>query len=178
MLDFLRSPFFLLQSWSLLARGGLREIIGRYSFILVDFGRKSQLFLRNSVQLAPVRSVVLWLARQRPHFWLPNRSALNKIWQMQSSVTQFSQHTESITKGWILDASRQFSANTRANIVALAIEYRQAEKNTPPVRPRVSDLLCTTMGFKFRMCLVRTLRQIHLRCAILFSVRKHQRITS
>jgi hypothetical protein len=32
-----------------------------------------------------------------------------------------------------LDASRQFDAATQANMIALAKEYRQAEKNTPPV---------------------------------------------
>ncbi|KAG5643014.1 hypothetical protein DXG03_001752 [Asterophora parasitica] len=32
----------------------------------------------------------------------------------------------------IIDASRQFDAATQANMVALAKEYRQAEKNTPP----------------------------------------------
>ncbi|KAJ8523219.1 hypothetical protein ONZ45_g283 [Pleurotus djamor] len=32
----------------------------------------------------------------------------------------------------IIDASRQFDAATQANMIALAIEYRQAEKNTPP----------------------------------------------
>ena len=38
------------------------------------------------------------------------------------------------TKGQFLDASRQFDAVTQANMFALAIEYRHAEKNTPPVR--------------------------------------------
>lgn len=32
----------------------------------------------------------------------------------------------------IIDASRQFDAATQANMIALAKEYRQAEKNTPP----------------------------------------------
>ncbi|KAG6851103.1 hypothetical protein H0H93_000983 [Arthromyces matolae] len=32
----------------------------------------------------------------------------------------------------IIDASRQFDNATQANMIALAIEYRQAEKNTPP----------------------------------------------
>ncbi|KAG6862554.1 hypothetical protein C0995_000102 [Termitomyces sp. Mi166 len=32
----------------------------------------------------------------------------------------------------IIDASRQFDATTQANMIALAIEYRRAEKNTPP----------------------------------------------
>ncbi|KAF8656257.1 hypothetical protein AX16_002693 [Volvariella volvacea WC 439] len=32
----------------------------------------------------------------------------------------------------IIDASRQFDAATQANMIAIAIEYRQAEKNTPP----------------------------------------------
>lgn len=31
------------------------------------------------------------------------------------------------------DASRQFDAATQANMISLAKEYRQAEKNTPPV---------------------------------------------
>lgn len=33
----------------------------------------------------------------------------------------------------LLDASRQFDATTQANMIALAKEYRQAEKNTPLV---------------------------------------------
>ncbi|OJT07207.1 hypothetical protein TRAPUB_1937 [Trametes pubescens] len=32
----------------------------------------------------------------------------------------------------IIDAAQQFDAATKANMIALAIEYRQAEKNTPP----------------------------------------------
>ncbi|TFK37499.1 hypothetical protein BDQ12DRAFT_713317 [Crucibulum laeve] len=32
----------------------------------------------------------------------------------------------------IIDTSKQFDAATQANMVAIAIEYRQAEKNTPP----------------------------------------------
>ncbi|KAK0193888.1 hypothetical protein F5146DRAFT_953030 [Armillaria mellea] len=32
----------------------------------------------------------------------------------------------------IIDAAAQFDAATQANMIALAIEYRQAEKNTPP----------------------------------------------
>ncbi|KAK0204895.1 hypothetical protein DFS33DRAFT_1382785 [Desarmillaria ectypa] len=32
----------------------------------------------------------------------------------------------------IIDAAAQFDANTQANMIELAIEYRQAEKNTPP----------------------------------------------
>ncbi|KDQ25510.1 hypothetical protein PLEOSDRAFT_1066597 [Pleurotus ostreatus PC15] len=32
----------------------------------------------------------------------------------------------------IIDAAKQFDAATQANMIALAIEYRQAEKNTPP----------------------------------------------
>ncbi|KAJ8518476.1 hypothetical protein ONZ45_g4457 [Pleurotus djamor] len=32
----------------------------------------------------------------------------------------------------IIDASAQFDAATQANMIAIAIEYRQAEKNTPP----------------------------------------------
>ncbi|KAK0469659.1 uncharacterized protein EV420DRAFT_55475 [Desarmillaria tabescens] len=32
----------------------------------------------------------------------------------------------------IIDAAAQFDADTQANMIALAIEYRQAEKNTPP----------------------------------------------
>ncbi|EAU85446.1 hypothetical protein CC1G_12419 [Coprinopsis cinerea okayama7 len=32
----------------------------------------------------------------------------------------------------IIDASRQFDAATQANMIAIAQEYRQAEKNTPP----------------------------------------------
>ena len=32
-----------------------------------------------------------------------------------------------------LDASKQFDAATAAAMVAAAVEYRQAEKNTPPV---------------------------------------------
>ena len=31
------------------------------------------------------------------------------------------------------DAAQQFDAATKANMIALAQEYRQAEKNTPPV---------------------------------------------
>ncbi len=34
----------------------------------------------------------------------------------------------------ISDASNQFDATVQANMIAIAIEYRQAEKNTPPVR--------------------------------------------
>lgn len=33
----------------------------------------------------------------------------------------------------IIDAAQQFDDATKANMIALAIEYRQAEKNTPPV---------------------------------------------
>jgi hypothetical protein len=36
------------------------------------------------------------------------------------------------------DASRQFDAATQANMVAIAQEFRQTEKNTPPV----SFILC------------------------------------
>ena len=36
-----------------------------------------------------------------------------------------------------LDAAQQFDAATKANMIALAVEYRQAEKNTPPVRATV-----------------------------------------
>lgn len=32
----------------------------------------------------------------------------------------------------IIDASKQFDAATQANMVAIAVEYRQVEKNTPP----------------------------------------------
>ncbi|KAF9468058.1 hypothetical protein BDZ94DRAFT_1247081 [Collybia nuda] len=32
----------------------------------------------------------------------------------------------------IIDASKQFDAATQANMIALAVEYRQVEKNTPP----------------------------------------------
>ncbi|KAG7089553.1 hypothetical protein E1B28_011226 [Marasmius oreades] len=32
----------------------------------------------------------------------------------------------------IIDAAQQFDEATRANMIALAVEYRQAEKNTPP----------------------------------------------
>ncbi|KAF9003972.1 hypothetical protein BDQ17DRAFT_1241729 [Cyathus striatus] len=32
----------------------------------------------------------------------------------------------------IIDASKQFDAATQANMIAIAVEYRQAEKNTPP----------------------------------------------
>ncbi|KAJ8521041.1 hypothetical protein ONZ45_g2205 [Pleurotus djamor] len=32
----------------------------------------------------------------------------------------------------IIDAAKQFDAATQANMIALAIEYRQSEKNTPP----------------------------------------------
>lgn len=34
-----------------------------------------------------------------------------------------------------IDAAQQFDAATKANMIALAQEYRQAEKNTPPVSP-------------------------------------------
>jgi hypothetical protein len=44
------------------------------------------------------------------------------------------------TKGQISDASRQFNGNTQTSMITLAIEYRQAEKNTPPVCSRVSEL--------------------------------------
>lgn len=43
---------------------------------------------------------------------------------------------------YIADASRQFDAATQANMVAIAQEYRQAEKNTPPVS--LSRALCTS----------------------------------
>ncbi|KAF9007074.1 hypothetical protein BDQ17DRAFT_1238240 [Cyathus striatus] len=32
----------------------------------------------------------------------------------------------------IIDASKQFDAATQANMIAIAVEYRQTEKNTPP----------------------------------------------
>ncbi|KAJ7213732.1 hypothetical protein B0H12DRAFT_370776 [Mycena haematopus] len=32
----------------------------------------------------------------------------------------------------IIDASKQFNATTQQNMLAIAIEYRQTEKNTPP----------------------------------------------
>ena len=38
------------------------------------------------------------------------------------------------------DAAQQFDDATKANMIALAIEYRQAEKNTPPVRHAVFTL--------------------------------------
>ena len=39
-----------------------------------------------------------------------------------------------------LDASRQFDAATQANIISLAKQFRQAEKNTPPVGFRIEPL--------------------------------------
>jgi hypothetical protein len=38
------------------------------------------------------------------------------------------------------DASKQFDAVTAAKMVAAAVEYRQVEKNTPPVRIQVLSI--------------------------------------
>ena len=41
------------------------------------------------------------------------------------------------------DASHQFDTATQANMIAIAQEYRQVEKNTPPVCPE--PVLCNTL---------------------------------
>lgn len=45
----------------------------------------------------------------------------------------FSLYKTYLNQAFLLDASKQFNASTAAAMVAAAIEYRQAEKNTPPV---------------------------------------------
>jgi hypothetical protein len=116
-------------------------MIGPYSLIHVDSGRNNRLFFRKSAQHAPARSVVLWPTKPWPHSCLFNLSVPNKIWPMQLSVTSpiAIAHRNRI-EGRILDASRHFDATTQTHMIALAIEYRQAEKNTPPVRSKFLNL--------------------------------------
>ncbi|KAJ7610119.1 hypothetical protein FB45DRAFT_1038166 [Roridomyces roridus] len=49
----------------------------------------------------------------------------------------------------IIDTSKQFNATTQAAMLAIAIEYRQTEKNTPPdfkTKPETSrnSVFCQT----------------------------------
>ena len=45
----------------------------------------------------------------------------------------FSLYRTYLNQTFLLDASKNFNSTTAAAMVAAAIEYRQAEKNTPPV---------------------------------------------
>ena len=71
------------------------------------------------------------------------------------------------------DAAQQFDATTRANMIVIAQEYRQAEKNTPPVR-RISS----GDHRRNRKRAPRTLRRTRPYTATPFSARKLRKMPS
>ena len=83
--------------------------------------------------LAPDRFVAFSAERSLAPFSALRLSALSKISQTRSLVCSSS--TQVSRPHLDTDASRQFDAATQANMIRLAKEFRQVEKNTPPVRP-------------------------------------------
>jgi hypothetical protein len=68
------------------------------------------------------------------HYWLPSPSVRNRTWLIRLSVCSFPLHFICDREGLrdFTDASSQFDAATQAKMIAVAVKYRQTEKNTPP----------------------------------------------
>jgi hypothetical protein len=106
------------------------------SFTLAGLVKSTQLSSTRSGQLAQAKSVVSWEAKLSPLSLLLNQNARSRTWPMRLSVRS-SPDLRYISLTSLTDAAAQFDDATKENMINLAIEYRQVEKNTPPVRIRI-----------------------------------------
>ncbi|KAJ3494189.1 hypothetical protein NMY22_g20108 [Coprinellus aureogranulatus] len=115
----------------LLASNQLQGVVGRYQWLERD-GRAVYLYPRRFGQEQPAVLEKLRAACDGAVCGTLAGKAVTPLLAAQPECSQQDLADE------IIDASKQFDAATQANMIEIAKEYRQAEKNTPPVSPFTS----------------------------------------